>query len=115
MKAMATRTGYTHTHLLKILVIFLAPRTSISRLAPIAALLRNEPRPRFRPFFSARSRHYSNIGQAIFFGLMLWALASRCPHPSHRVTPAAGRVVPPAAGRTSFWFYAMTDRRRPWA
>ena len=79
-----------------------------ARLAPIARLLRNEfPVP---SFFSARSRHYSNIGQSIFFGLMLWALASRCPHPSHRVMPAAGRVSPQRPAASRFWFYAMTDR-----
>src|SRR5215831_1467639 len=79
-----------------------------ARLAPIARLLRNEfPVP---SFFSARSRHYSNIGQSIFFGLMLWALASRCPHPSDRVMPAAGRVSPQRPAAPRFWFYAMADR-----
>jgi len=38
---------------------------------------------------------------------MLWALASRCPTSSHRVTPAAGRVSPqrPAASVQTY-FYA---------
>jgi hypothetical protein len=64
-------------------------------------------------FFSARSRHYSNIGQAIFFGLMLWALASRCPPPLAPGNASGRPCVPPAAGRTSFWFYAMADRGPP--
>src|SRR5262249_54297134 len=45
---------------------FFSTRGPPTKLPP-GRLLRKEPSSPFPPFFSARSRHYSNIGQAIFF------------------------------------------------
>src|SRR2546430_17304275 len=53
------------------------------------------PIERRSPFFSARSRHYSNIGLAIFFGFSV-------PPPLAPGNASGRPCVPPAAGRTSF-------------